>query len=111
MELHTDTLLSVVSIIVFYMLMDRAIVKLNRHKHEQAVDSAKLLLERYGFERRLYLPTIGASDTDLAEALALASQDGYIIVDREGRLAGGVAPQVKLKSEPVLRLVVDNTAK
>lgn len=111
MEFDTNTLLAVGIVLVFWFAMDRFLSYQLWLLRKNKVDDAKKLLEVHGYSAHLYLPTIGQRDDALAEAMITLSGEGYLIFDREGRLAGKAVPNLKKEKHSSLKLVVDNEKK
>lgn len=109
MFLSYEMLLQVSAVVLMFILVDRTLNKWIKMEEAKKERDAKDLLEAHGYSAHLYLPTIGQRDTNLAEAMTRVSGNGYVILDREGKLAGKVVPNLKKEKHTSLRLVVDNT--
>ena len=66
-------------------------MKSSRRKLEEQREKALDILEKHGFRSHYYLPAIGMTDPELAEACRFLSQRGHIITDQDGRLVGAFA--------------------
>lgn len=97
------------AILLLFMLADLGLRKWLKIKESEEVKKAKELLEKNGFTSHIYIPSIGVNNKELAEAMARVSSDGYVLLDKEGKLVGKVLPNLRKEKHTSLRLVVDNT--
>ena len=81
-------------------------------------DRSDALLRSHGMEVHTYLPSFGAEAGELRDALAAFDFTNKVVLDRDGRMVGRLLPSVRPgvgrmlprgRSEPTLRLVIDNT--
>ncbi|MGF6440571.1 hypothetical protein [Paraburkholderia youngii] len=86
---------------------DRALKWWLRRDQVAQLHAAHALLARHGLDAHRYVPGLGVRDPAMHGALDRVASSGMLIIDREGRLVGGLMP--KLVKGPHLRLVVDNT--
>lgn len=66
------------------------------------------VLHAHGLDAYLYLASVGVTNTELRDALAVLAGSGKVVLDRDQRLVGRLVPKTEPKG-PGLRLVVDNT--
>lgn len=108
MEFDLNTVYSVVFIFAFWWVADRWISYQMKLWDKENVIDAKALIEQHGYSSHLYLPSIGMNDKALSQALCRVSAQGYVILDRDGRLVGKAVPNLKKQNHTSLKLVVDN---
>ena len=109
MTFDIQTLLSILAILLLWVILDKALSRFIKIKEDEDVKKAKELLERNGYSSHLYLPSIGVRDMELAQAMERVAHQGYVTLDRDGRMVGKVLPNLKKEKNTSLRLVVDNT--
>lgn len=99
--------LSILALCVFIWFLSRAVSRHIRHEEALRLDSAKVFLEKQGYTSHLYLATIGTQDRALREAMDLMAHNGYILLDKEGRMAGKVLPNLQKDNHSSVKLAVD----
>lgn len=101
--------INVGAILLVILIIDKSLEKWLKAIDQQELKEARDLLEKHGYTSHLYCPSIGVKDMKIAHAMERVAHNGFLMLDKDGRLVGKALPNLKKEKHSSLRLVVDNT--